>query len=453
MHPQIAQRVFHTPILATPHKAAAFALGLGPRLLGVDAVTVEGGDASKATTTNQPFASILDERLGHEIQIGKRNGYAVKDGVAVIPITGSLVHRGAWIGQSSGQTSYEGIGAQIEAAMEDSRVRGIALEIDSHGGEVSGCFSLANRIRAARGDKPIRAFVADHSYSAAYALASQADRIILPQAGGAGSIGVICMHADYSGQLESLGVAVTVIAAGEHKADGNPYEPLPEDVRDALQVEMENLRSIFASTVGEGRGEALTSEAALATQAACLLGEEAVAEGLADEIADPREAFAEFISEINGRGPLTGPTGTAKKETPTMSHAKNEGNTGGNSVETPSAETPPVTQPDADTNTPNQPAGTGSEPDAAMTERERIAGILGSEEAEGREDLANSLALHSSMSVEEAKRHLAASSKAQPVQTLSQEMNGDDTDLDGHEPDASAENPVLAAQRARHAAA
>ncbi len=31
------------------------------------------------------------------------------DGIAVIEIAGTLVHRGAWIGQSSGLTSYDGI--------------------------------------------------------------------------------------------------------------------------------------------------------------------------------------------------------------------------------------------------------------------------------------------------------------------------------------------------------
>jgi capsid assembly protease len=66
--------------------------------------------------------------------------YPVVDGIAVIEIAGVLIHRGSWIGQSSGQTSYEGIAAQIEAAASDPAVRGLALEIDSFGGEVAGCF-------------------------------------------------------------------------------------------------------------------------------------------------------------------------------------------------------------------------------------------------------------------------------------------------------------------------
>lgn len=88
------------------------------------------------------------------------------NGIAVIEIAGTLVHRGAWIGQSSGLTSCEGIAAQLQAALSDPAIRGIALDIDSFGGEVAGAFDLADRIRAAHQVKQVHAFVADHALSA-----------------------------------------------------------------------------------------------------------------------------------------------------------------------------------------------------------------------------------------------------------------------------------------------
>ncbi|MGH1417178.1 MAG: S49 family peptidase [Pelagimonas sp.] len=449
MHPQISQRVFHTPLLAAPAKAAAFVKGLGPRVLGVDKVSIDGVEPKGTKSSSAPFASVLDERLSSEIQIGKRNGYAVKDGVAIIPVTGTLIHRGGWVGQSSGQTSYEGIGAQLDAALEDSRVRGIALEIDSYGGEVAGCFTLANRIREVRETKPVQAFVADHAFSAAYALASQADKLILPKAGGAGSIGVICLHADYSGQLESMGVAVTVISAGDHKADGSPYAPLPDDVREDMEAEMESLRLIFAESVAAGRGDRLTTNDALATEAACYLGQQAVDAGLADEVADPREAFAAFIAEVNGQASQPGPLATPDKESQTMSKPKDKTVSPEASSETPKTETQPDTSQDIP---PKTPEAKTEEPkiDAVATERERIAGIMALPEAEGREDLAKSLAFNSSMSVDEAKVHLAAAPQAMPQQSLSQQMEQDDTDLDGHSEAGSEPNPVAAAMKAKY---
>lgn len=448
--PQIAARVFDTPLLAAPSKAAAFVKGLGPRIVGANRIEFAGVDAStEVPPSNKPYASLLDDRLGDEIRSGKRGAYRIVDGVAVIPITGTLIHRGAWVGSFSGETSYEGIGAQIEAAAADSFVRGIALEIDSHGGEVAGCFDLADRIRAVRKAKPVQSFVCDHANSAAYALASQTEKVIVPRAGGIGSIGVICLHADFSQHLEDMGVRVTVISAGAHKADGNPYEPLPDDVRGALQAEMENLRRIFAETVGEGRGKALTAEAALKTEAACFLGADAVEAGLADEVANPREAFERFVAQVNGRS--SSPIIATKEGTDPMSKdTKPEGQETQAEAEAPKADGAAAPEqkepPKADAPT---PAPTADAPDGKTDERQRISAIMNCAEAQGREDLAKSLAFNSGMSAEEAKVHLAAAPKAAPTRNLSQEMDQDETDLDMPAGAGAQENPVKAAVKSR----
>ena len=96
---------------------------------------------------------------------------------------------------------------------------------------------------------------------------------------------------------------VTLIHSGAHKVDGNPYEPLPDAVRDAHPGARSTvIRGLFAETVGAGRGRRLTADAALATEAECYRGAEAVAAGLADEVSDPASAFAAFAALVNGRG-------------------------------------------------------------------------------------------------------------------------------------------------------
>ncbi len=184
-HAQIAQRAFNTPLLVEPSKAMAFLSGLGPRILGRP-MQVTGPDVALENLTQATLpvrAGILTNGLADQFQRDGQTPFALVDGVAVIEISGVLVHRGTWIGQSSGQTSYEGIATQLAAAVADPLVHGIALEIDSFGGEVAGVFDLADAIRAARAAKPVSAFVAEHAFSAGYALASQADRIILPRTG------------------------------------------------------------------------------------------------------------------------------------------------------------------------------------------------------------------------------------------------------------------------------
>lgn len=294
LHARIAARAFNTPLLVEPSKAMAFLSGLGPRILGRRIELAGGNDALEGVAPLPARTGILAGNLAERLQHHGDAPYPVMDGVAVIEIAGVLIHRGGWIGQSSGQTSYEGIAAQIEAAASDPAVRGIALEIDSFGGEVAGVFDLADRIRAIRAAKPVWAFVAEHAFSAGYALASQADRILLPRTGALGSIGVVVLHADMSGQLDQDGLRVTLIHSGRHKVDGNPYEPLPETVRDDIQREIDALRFLFAETVAAGRAGRLSQAAALATEAATFRGAEAVAAGLADEVTDLARGFSAF---------------------------------------------------------------------------------------------------------------------------------------------------------------
>ena len=305
-HAQIAQRAFNTPLLVEPSKAMAFLSGLGPRITGrqLHVAGVEISPEDMAHVALPARTGILTNGLTEQYQRDGQTPFPLQDGIAVIEISGVLVHRGAWIGRSSGQTSYEGIAAQIAAAASDPAVRGIALEIDSFGGEVAGVFDLADAICAARATKPVWAFVAEHAFSAGYALASQADRIILPRTGAVGSIGVVVMHADLSGQLSDAGVTVTLIHSGAHKVDGNPYAPLPDPVRARIQGEIDAIRMLFAQTVAAGRGRRLTAEAALATEAECYRGAEAVVAGLADEVSDPASAFAAFAAAVNGRGTI-----------------------------------------------------------------------------------------------------------------------------------------------------
>ena len=315
-HAQIAQRAFNTPLLVEPSKAMAFLAGLGPRITGRQ-VRLVGGPAVAPDDVAQASlparAGILTNGLAEDYRRDGQSPFAMVDGIAVIEVSGVLVHRGAWIGQSSGQTSYEGIAAQLAAAVADPAVRGIALEIDSFGGEVAGVFDLADAIRAARAQKPVQAFVAEHAFSAGYALASQATSIIVPRTGAVGSIGVVVMHADLSGQLSDDGVTVTLIHSGAHKVDGNPYAPLPDPVRARIQDEIDSIRTLFAQTVAAGRGHRMTAEAALATEAECYRGADAVAVGLADEVSDPASAFAAFADAVNGRTARSAMLGRASR--------------------------------------------------------------------------------------------------------------------------------------------
>ncbi|MCG7520853.1 S49 family peptidase [Ruegeria sp. Ofav3-42] len=299
----IASRAFNTPLFLDARKATVIAQQMGQRFLGMSEGTLEvanavEGDATALTVRRPLAASMVGDELYRSVK-KRGDGYSNIMGVAVISVSGTLVRRGSYVGESSGTTSYEGLSAQIRAAAEDDEVRAIALEIDSFGGEAAGMFDLCAQIREARQSKPVHAFLAEYALSAAYGIASQADTVTIPPYGEAGSIGVVCMHVDHSEMLANQGVKVTLVHSGAHKVDGNPFEPLPEHVHKELQDSGDEMWVQFANEVAEGRKGKISAEGALKLQARVLRGDAAVKAGLADQVAEARVAFKALVASLN----------------------------------------------------------------------------------------------------------------------------------------------------------
>lgn len=221
--------------------------------------------------------------------------YNVKNGILQIPIMGVLLNRfpyqfGRWA------TGYAYIEKALKRGLADGMVRGIAFVHDSPGGEVAGNFELVDKIYNARGQKPTKAFAADHSYSASYSLASAADQIVVNSSGGVGSIGVVTAHVDYSGALEQAGIKVTFIFAGKHKVDGNSYEKLPKDVQNRIQQRIDRIYGVFTASVARNR--AMDEKAIRATEALTYDAKDAIEVGLADKIGALDEEMIIFANEI-----------------------------------------------------------------------------------------------------------------------------------------------------------
>lgn len=297
----IAQRLFDTPLMYDERKAEAFLVGLGGRIAGAPVVITNGGNPVDHTAfeNGRVVAGHLGDRMTKYYERGDQMPFYMDGAVAIIPIEGSLVHKGAFVGQSSGETSYEGLQAQITIATRSPKVRGVVFEVDSYGGEVSGAYETAELLAQLSKVKPTIAILTDFAYSAAYLLASQARQIIAPEFGGAGSIGTILLHADYSEQLAMEGIKVTIIRAGMQKARGNPYEPLPEDLADRWLARCEEMRVRFAEFVGRGRAGRFSKAKAMKTEAEAYDAKQSLSMGLIDAIANPAHAYEAFAKEIN----------------------------------------------------------------------------------------------------------------------------------------------------------
>jgi len=300
IHPRIAARLFNAPLLVHPGKAASILHGLGGRILGSN-IEFSGPEAIAhiAFDNRSPRIGTVGDRLGRRVAANGGRPYDMVGSIAIIPIEGSLIHKGSFLESNSGETSYQGIQTQVVTAARDPQVKGVVLEVDSFGGEVSGAFETSDMIHSLSKLKPTLAILSDHAYSSGYLMASAATSIIIPESGGCGSIGVITMHTDMSAAIEASGIKVTILSAGQHKADGNPFEPLPEGVAATIRAEIESVREVFAGRVATYRGSRFSFQDAMATEAQVYSGSDAVAAGMADATGHPSDAFEAFVALIN----------------------------------------------------------------------------------------------------------------------------------------------------------
>jgi capsid assembly protease len=219
--------------------------------------------------------------------------YDVVAGIAVIPVQGVLTNtKWSWIG-----ATYRGIRMSFQTALVDSEVKAIAMHIDSPGGEVAGCFDLAEDIYAARGAKPIWSIVDESAYSAAYALACAGDVISVPRTGGTGSIGVVAMHTDLTKMLDEQGVKITMVQFGARKTEQYPTAKLSDEARERMQAEVDQLGEMFVGMVARNRK--ISAGRVRNTEAGTFLGAAGVDAGLADAVASPQEAFAALLKVIS----------------------------------------------------------------------------------------------------------------------------------------------------------
>lgn len=407
----IADRLYGRPLFLHPGKAEVIASVLAERTGGTLSLEMpEGGiEASRLTGSRA--------RLGGSAP----SLFRQERGVALIPVIGSLVNRGAWLDANSGLTSYEGITAQVKAAAADPGVKAILLDIDSPGGEATGMFSLAAAIRQADKVKPVVAVVNDVAASAAYGIASAAREIIISPTSVVGSIGVVMLHVDRSAEMAQKGVRATLIHAGAHKVDGHPFGPLSAEVAADLQRDVMTFYDRFLDVVAEGRAGRLTAAQARATEARTFIGADAIKQGLADKIA----TFDETLERLATSTPKPARLGAARA------------NFGASKMDDdmiPRAEHEKAIKAARDDGF-AAGAAEGSAKGAAA-ERGRIEAILGLDAAKGREAQAHAL-IAAGIDAEAANTILSAGPKAGGLAARMSEEQPSLGGPQGHEPKPS----------------
>ncbi|HFL4446070.1 TPA: S49 family peptidase, partial [Escherichia coli] len=403
-----ASMAFNEPLMLEPAYARVFFCALAGQL-GITRLTdTVSGITLDAGQIAEPLALFGDD---DDMEPRPSRSYQVANGIAVLPVSGTLVSKTRALQPYSGMTGYNGIIARLQQAISDPGVDGILLDMDTPGGMVSGAFDCADIIARMRDIKPIWALANDMNCSAGQLIASSASRRLVTQTARTGSIGVMMAHSNYGAALKTNGVEVTLIYSGDHKVDGNPYEKLPEDVRADFQTRIDATRQMFAEKVSAYTG--MSVQDVLNTEAAVFSGQESVDNGLADELVNNTDALG-VMREALDRRKKTTIGGTMPS--PSASAATN--NPADQSATQTTAPAEQVTTVDATTTAAMSPVDVSAQVSAAVAaENGRIMGILNCEEAKGRESQARVLAETPGMTVESAQRILAAAPQSAQART------------------------------------
>ena len=302
-------------------------------------------------------------------------------GIAVVPILGPLVTRGDWLTSLLGASDYGEIASAVEAALADPSARAVLLEIDSPGGEVGGLFDLVDRLVSLReaAQKPLWAVANESALSAAFAIASVADRLYVTRTAEVGSIGVVAIHVDESVADVMAGHKWTLVHAGDRKIDGNAHEPLSDAAFSAIKADVDALHADLVAMVARNRN--MSPDAVRATEAAIYRGQRGIEAGLADKLGTVDLALADLARALEPPRLITGASQRARTHQPSRRKTQMTIDTEPDAVAE-NAAVEETNAPDPQTLETPQPAPPSAPPQATHAQTDHTAERLRAEYAE-----------------------------------------------------------------------
>jgi protease-4 len=176
----------------------------------------------------------------------------------------------------------------IEQAFKNKDAKAVVLEINSPGGSPVQAQIIYDQIIALKKQyhKPVIAVGEDVMASAAYLVASAADKIYVAPETLTGSIGVRMDSFGFTGLMSKVGVTRRLFTAGEHKALADPFLPLKQGDVNKINSVLAQAHQDFINDVKNGRGKRLKTNDDELFSGEFWLGSRAVQLGLADGISN-----------------------------------------------------------------------------------------------------------------------------------------------------------------------
>jgi protease-4 len=190
----------------------------------------------------------------------------------------------------------ERIISAIRIARVSRAVRGVVLHVDSPGGGALASDRIHHELVQLAAEKPLVACMGNVAASGGYYVAAPAHAIVAQPTTITGSIGVIAARVVLDPLLARLGIATEVLQRGAHARLLDPFLPLGDEDRAALDRELEHIYQAFLSVVAAGRHRSVGEIEPLA-QGRVWTGADAHTHGLVDHLG----GFEDALEVVRGR--------------------------------------------------------------------------------------------------------------------------------------------------------
>ena len=224
----------------------------------------------------------------HEIVV-QRGGRGVSDRVAVIVMRGLI---SSSIPGAASDNMVDDLRMALQQARDDDRVKGVVLEVDSPGGEVTASDMIYNAVVKTRARKPVVVYMDSLAASGGYYVSCGGKYLMANETTITGSIGVIIQTLNYEQLFNKVGLASVVFKSGKFKDLLNGARPMTPEEREFVQNFVMKTYDKFLGIVAKERNLPADGLRNSIADGRIFSGKEALENKLIDGVGQIEDAYA-----------------------------------------------------------------------------------------------------------------------------------------------------------------
>lgn len=221
--------------------------------------------------------------------------------IAMINIEGAIMDTGSEPGMfATDQYNHQLVIESLKQVIEDDTIKAVLLNVDSPGGGVYESAEIHKYLTEVKeAGKIIYSSMGGMAASGGYYVSAPADQIFASEETLTGSIGVIMQSINFQQLAEDLGVEFNTYTSGDMKEMLSATSEPSEEETEYVQGMVDSMFDDFVQVVADGRSMSDEAVREIA-DGRIYLGEDAIDNGLVDQIGYIEDATAALKEEVGG---------------------------------------------------------------------------------------------------------------------------------------------------------